>query len=391
MSKYFALIPAAGSGSRMGGELPKQYLPLAGKPMLYHALKTLVRHAAIARVYVVLAPDDTIFAQHDWRELFGFGGKLQPLYCGGTQRAASVLNGLRAARGEIGDDDWVMVHDAARPGLTQELLDRLIAEVGDDAAGGLLALPVADTLKRGDAGARVVRTEARDELWGAQTPQMFRYALLVRALAATDPAVATDEARAVEGLGLHPKLVRGDSRNLKVTYPQDMQLAESILNGGQGMRIGQGYDVHALAAGRKLIIGGVEVAHDQGLLGHSDADVLLHAVTDALLGAAALGDIGRHFPDTDPRYKGADSRVLLREAARLVAQAGFRVVNVDATIIAQQPKMAPHIPAMVANIAADLGVAAGDVNVKAKTNEKLGHLGREEGIAAHAVAALLRS
>jgi 2-C-methyl-D-erythritol 4-phosphate cytidylyltransferase len=222
MSEFFALVPAAGSGSRMGSELPKQYLPLVGQPMIYHALATLCACADIATVFVVLAPDDTQFHQYDWSV---FGGKLQPLYCGGATRAESVTNGLMAA--ELEPDDWVLVHDAARPCLSQIQLARLIAEVRDDEVGGILAVPVADTLKRANAEQRIAHTENRDGLWQAQTPQMFRTGLLLQALL-TAPNV-TDEASAVEAMGLYPKLVESETTNFKVTYPQDVKLAELLL------------------------------------------------------------------------------------------------------------------------------------------------------------------
>jgi 2-C-methyl-D-erythritol 4-phosphate cytidylyltransferase len=226
MAKLFALIPAAGSGSRMGGELPKQYQPLAGKPLLHHALNCLCSSPSIERVFVVLAQGDKHFARHAWQP---FAAKVEPLYCGGETRAASVFNGLLAARDAVDGSDWMLVHDAARPCLAAEALERLIAGLRDEQTGGLLALPVVDTLKRGDPDAYVVQTEPRENLWQAQTPQMFRYRLLLEALRAIDPAVATDEARAIEQLGLRPKLVMGDMRNLKVTYPQDLALAELIL------------------------------------------------------------------------------------------------------------------------------------------------------------------
>lgn len=225
MSKYYALIPAAGSGSRMGGEIPKQYLGVLGKPLIYHAVMALCRHQAIERVYVVLAPDDEYWKTFDWS---GCDTKLAPLYCGGAERFQSVRNGLDAIQSEVGFEDWVLVHDAARPGLSGELLDRLIGEVGEDPFGGLLAVPVADTLKRADSDKRVLRTEARDQLWQAQTPQMFRYGLLQRALALLDRPV-TDEAQAIERLGFQAKLVVGDMRNFKITYPQDLSLARQIL------------------------------------------------------------------------------------------------------------------------------------------------------------------
>lgn len=222
MSEFYALVPAAGSGSRMGGELSKQYLPLAGQPMIYHSLATLCASTDIDTVFVVLAPDDVHFHQYDWSR---FGSKLQPLYCGGATRAESVLNGLMAS--ELEPEDWVLVHDAARPCLSQTQLAHLIAELRDDEVGGILAVPVADTLKRASATGRIAYTENRDGLWQAQTPQMFRTGLLLQALQ-TAPCV-TDEASAVEALGLHPRLVASESTNFKVTYAQDLQLAELLL------------------------------------------------------------------------------------------------------------------------------------------------------------------
>ena len=223
MSEFYALVPAAGSGSRMGSELPKQYLDLAGHPMIYHALTTLCASPHIGTVFVVLAPDDEHFRRYDWSHC---AGKLEPLYCGGATRAESVANGLLVS--ELEPDDWVLVHDAARPCLTQAHLDKLIAELRDDAVGGILAVPVADTLKRADAQQRIAGTENREKLWQAQTPQMFRAGLLAQALSQCKSV--TDEASAIEALGLSPKLVAGDSSNFKVTYPQDIRLAELLLN-----------------------------------------------------------------------------------------------------------------------------------------------------------------
>ncbi|MDO8414415.1 MAG: 2-C-methyl-D-erythritol 4-phosphate cytidylyltransferase [Gallionellaceae bacterium] len=222
MSEFFAIVPAAGSGSRMGEELPKQYLMLAGQPMIAHSITALCTAPEINIVFVVLAPDDDYWHRYDWSR---FGDKLQPLFCGATTRAGSVLNGLRAA--ELEPDDWVLVHDAARPCLSQAQLARLIAEVQDDKVGGLLAVPLADTLKRADTGQRVARTEDRKSLWQAQTPQMFRSGLLLQALRTTFDV--TDDASAIEALGFYPKLVASDPTNFKVTYPQDMLLAELLL------------------------------------------------------------------------------------------------------------------------------------------------------------------
>ena len=226
MPRYVALIPAAGSGSRMRTEVPKQYAPLAGKPLLQHAVHVLCAHALIEQVFIVLSPDDQLFNTLDWSAC---GNKLSALYCGGETRAASVFNGLLAANDAINGADWVLVHDAARPCLRQADIDRLIAEIGDSETGGLLAVPVADTLKRANAGSEVLQTEAREHLWRAQTPQMFRYRVLIEALRRADIAAVTDESSAVEQTGAKPNLVPGSATNFKVTYPEDLALAELIL------------------------------------------------------------------------------------------------------------------------------------------------------------------
>ncbi len=226
MTRHYALVPAAGSGTRLGASAPKQYLAVAGRPLLWHAVASLLAHPAIGRVVVVLHPDDQLFEQQPWAQL---GGRIAALRCGGATRAESVRNGLARLRDDLEDDDWVLVHDAARPCLTIELLQRLLETLDGDGIGGLLAVPVADTLKRSTADQRVARTEAREGLWRAQTPQMFRYGLLTQALDRADLASVTDEASAVEALGVAPRLVPGSERNIKVTYPEDLALAELIL------------------------------------------------------------------------------------------------------------------------------------------------------------------
>jgi 2-C-methyl-D-erythritol 4-phosphate cytidylyltransferase/2-C-methyl-D-erythritol 2,4-cyclodiphosphate synthase len=409
-SRYLAVVPAAGVGTRVGADRPKQYLDVAGATLLEWSVRSLLAGGFIDLVIVVVAPGD-----ERAQALVGRWSGVRVAPVGGATRRDSVLAGLEAAGEGWADHDWVLVHDAARPGLGVEALGRLHAELAGDPVGGLLAEPVSDTVKRqaGDA-AHVGETILRDGLWLAQTPQMFRLGLL-RAALRRHPGV-TDESAAIEADGHRPRLVRGDRGNFKVTTAEDLLLMDRRLGaepaapeaGGAtqardqatglraghaleegGMRIGQGYDVHALVPGRRLVLGGVSIDHPRGLLGHSDADALLHAVTDALLGAAGLGDIGGHFPDTDPRWRGADSRSLLRAALARVHQAGWQVGNADATVVAQAPRLAPHVPAMRANLAADLGVPVARVNVKAKTHERLGFEGREEGIAAQAVVLLV--
>jgi 2-C-methyl-D-erythritol 4-phosphate cytidylyltransferase len=228
MAGYFGLVPAAGSGARMGRALPKQYLGIGARPLLWYALRRLCAHRSLRRTFVVLHPEDQLFDRHDWSE---FGAALVPLFCGGATRAESVTRALERMRAELQADDWVLVHDAARPCLTADLIDRLMTELAQDQAGGLLAIPVADTLKRNDGAGRVLRTELRDRLWQAQTPQMFRFAPLLGALRAADPGSTSDEASAMERLGHRPRLVMGSAANLKVTYPEDLALAELILAG----------------------------------------------------------------------------------------------------------------------------------------------------------------
>ena len=388
-AKCYALVPCAGTGERAGAGGPKQYRLLAGQTVIARTLATLADVPQIEQTMVVLAPDDLGFeaAASD------FAGWVER--CGGASRAESVAAGLDVlARRGVRDHDWVMVHDAARCLVTQAAIVRLIEACRSDAVGGLLALPLADTLKQAAPGNRSKETIDRSDKWTAQTPQMFRLGLLRDALRRAGSAT-TDESSAVEALGHAPRLVPGEPDNFKLTWPADFGLAQRLLQDAavptmtvSAFRLGEGWDTHALVTGRPLVLGGVTIAHSHGLAGHSDADALAHAITDALLGAAALGDIGRHFPDTDLAFAGADSLVLLAEAARRVREAGFEIVNVDSTIVAQAPKMAPHIDAMRAKLGAALGVAVGQVNVKAKTAEKMGPVGEGRAIEARAVCLL---
>jgi len=356
-------------------------------------------------VAVVVAPGDAAYQAPDARV------RVWPV--GGAVRAQTVLNGLQqlAAAGAR-DGDWVLVHDAARCLIEPAQIERLIEACWHDPVGGLLALPLPDTLKAAvpaqaaalaGAGAPLARAGAtleRSDKWLAQTPQMFRLGALRAALAAHQGsgfAGITDEASAIERSGAQPLLVPGSASNFKITYPADFALAEALLqakapapNPLASLRIGEGWDIHALVPGRPLILGGIHIPHPSGLLGHSDADALLHAITDALLGAAALGDIGTLFPDTDAQYAGADSAQLLAHAMQRVAAQGYALINLDTTVIAQAPKLAPYKAAMQARIAAVLGLQASQVNVKAKTAEKLGPVGQGLAIECRAVALLQR-
>lgn len=380
MQKYWVIIPAAGTGERFAAQKPKQYMPLAGKTVIEHSLQPFLDSPDIAKVIVVIAEHDNY-----WQQL-PIAKHSKIISCvGGASRSESVLAGLKTLRLYATDNDWVLVHDAARPCFSGNNLMQLINQLTDNKIGGITAVPVADTLKKAEQN-NIETTIERKDLWQAQTPQMFRYQLLVDAL--QQHKQVTDEAMAIEAMGQAVKLVPGSRQNIKVTFPEDLLMAEQFLSATTTMRIGHGYDVHAFAENRKLILGGVEVPHSKGLQGHSDADVVLHAVCDALLGAAALGDIGQHFPDTDSAHENADSRTFLREIYRKILAEGYRLVNVDVTILAQQPKLAPHIATMVANIAEDCQVQSQQVNVKATTTEKLGFIGQEQGIASEAVVLL---
>jgi 2-C-methyl-D-erythritol 4-phosphate cytidylyltransferase/2-C-methyl-D-erythritol 2,4-cyclodiphosphate synthase len=380
--QYWLVMPAAGSGRRFGTALPKQYQPLAGATVIEHALAPFLADERCRGMVVATDVSDSTFdTLKVARE-----PRLRRVP-GGARRCDSVRLGLAAL--PAADDDWVLVHDAARPCLTRTDLDALLATLRDDAVGGLLATPLADTLKRADEAGRVVDSPSRAGLWRALTPQMFRAGLLKRALAAAEAAgrEPTDEAQAVEWLGLAPRLVAGETRNLKVTTAGDLTLAGALLDGGSPMnlRIGSGIDVHAFGPGDHVMLGGVRIPARCGVVAHSDGDVLLHALTDALLGAAGLGDIGQHFPDTDPRWKGADSTRFVKHAVELLAARGYRVVNADLTLLGEAPRIAAHRDAIRASIADALGIDATNVNLKATTTEKLGFIGRSEGLAGQAV------
>lgn len=380
MTNAIALIVAAGSGTRLGGEVPKQYLALAGRAVLRHSVETFLRHPAISAVRVVIS------AEH--RALYDSaiaGLAILPPVTGGASRQDSVRHGLESLA-EL-RPDCVLIHDAARPFLTKDIVDRTLAAL-DDVPGAVVAVPVTDTLKRGQDG-RVAGTVDRSALWRAQTPQAFRYAEILAAHRQAKGATMTDDAAVAEAAGLPVKLVMGADDNFKITTADDLQRAQRLVGApAPEFRTGTGYDVHRFAAGDSVTICGIRIAHDQALEGHSDADVGLHALTDAILGAIGAGDLGSHFPPGDPQWRGADSARFLTHAASLVAAKGGRIAHVDVTLICERPKIAPHRAAMVARIAAILGLEESRVSVKATTTEGLGFTGRREGIAAQAVATI---
>jgi 2-C-methyl-D-erythritol 4-phosphate cytidylyltransferase/2-C-methyl-D-erythritol 2,4-cyclodiphosphate synthase len=378
-----AILAAGGRGSRFGGDTPKQLLPLAGRAVLARSVDAFLSCAAIDEVVVAL-PTELLASPPEY---LTSSSKPLHLVAGGSRRRDSVANAfaLVASRADI-----VVIHDAARPLVSTALIERAVDAAGRSGAA-IAALRANDTVKQVDSGGCVVATLPREHIYLAQTPQAFRTSVLAHAL--TLDGEATDEAALAERAGHAVAVVDGDARNIKITTADDLVVAERLLRGSTPvatLRIGNGYDLHRLVSGRPLVLGGVHIPFERGLDGHSDADVVCHAVTDAVLGACGAGDIGRHFPDTDPQWKDADSIVLLNQAAAVVRARGFEVVNVDVVVIAQQPKLAPHVPAMTARVSAALGVESSQVSIKGKTNEGVDSMGTGASIAVHAVALLSR-
>ncbi|MBI5521103.1 MAG: 2-C-methyl-D-erythritol 4-phosphate cytidylyltransferase [Desulfarculus sp.] len=382
-----AVVPAAGSGRRMGAAQPKQFLTLGGLPLLSRTCALLEDVPQVERVVVVAPPGK----EDELRRLC-----LAPYHLpkvalvvpGGRERQDSVAAGALAAA-NLGAK-WVLVHDAVRPLAPPELFGRVLA-AAKACGAAVAAVPCQDTVKEAGPDQRVQKTLDRSRLWLAQTPQGFGLDLLLEAQrqAKARGLTVTDEAGLLEAMGQEVRLVPGSRENLKITTPDDLDLARRLVGEAQ-TRSGQGLDVHRLTPGRPLILGGVRLDYELGLLGHSDADVLTHAVMDALLAAAGLGDIGRLFPDSDPAFKDADSLGLLALVRDRLAQEGWRVLSLSVTLMAQRPKIAPQAPAMAANLARVLGLAPGEVNVAATTSEGLGFTGRGEGMAALALATIIR-
>jgi len=389
-----AVIVAAGRGTRMGLSRNKVLFPVCGVPVIVRTVRAFEESGLFGGGIVVVTGRDDLA---DMRAFLARRGVR--VVEGGADRQESVLRGLEATNPAA---DIIAIHDGARPLVTREVIERTI-ESAKRFGSGVASVALKDTVKRVRADGTVAETPRRDELRAVQTPQTFDAALIRRAHALGKSGErATDDAALVERMGEAVRLTEGDVENIKLTTPEDMLLAEQVIRRREGaketaekkgacrVRIGHGYDVHRLVEGRKLILCGVEVPYTLGLLGHSDADVALHALMDALLGAAALGDIGRHFPDTDPAYAGADSGKLLDHVVALLEERGYRACNVDVTIIAQRPKLKDYIESMRENVARHLKVDVDCVNVKATTTEKLGFEGEGLGISSHAVACIER-
>ena len=374
---FAAVVVAAGSGSRAGAGPSKQWRPVAGKLVARWSVEAFF--AAGAKTIVLVAPPSEMDTA---RRLLGDLDGLA-IVAGGATRAQSVMAGL-AAIGAA--DDIVMIHDAARPFLRAAHL-RALLEGLDGADGAILALPVADTVKRALTGN--IETAPRDGLWRAQTPQAFRAEPLRRAYAAWNDAEApTDDAGVMEAVGGVVRLVQGDPMLFKLTYPEDFAMAERLAGAARVTRTGQGIDAHRLGPGDGVWLCGIKIPHDRGLIGHSDADAGLHAITDAILGAIGEGDIGDHFPPTDPQWRGAPSDIFLAHAARLVRRKGGALINVDVTLVCEKPRIKPHRQAMRERLAEILDLAVERVSVKATTTEGMGYTGREEGVLAQAIASV---
>jgi 2-C-methyl-D-erythritol 4-phosphate cytidylyltransferase/2-C-methyl-D-erythritol 2,4-cyclodiphosphate synthase len=387
-----AIVAAGGRGERFGGRVPKQFVTVGGAPLLEQSTRLFLTHPQVDEIVVVLPVELTAVPPP---YLVG-ASKPVRVVAGGARRQDSVANGFNASSET---SDVIVIHDAARPFASAALVSQTIAAAAESGAA-IAALGARDTVKRAAGDMLIVETIPRESIFLAQTPQAFRREVLRDALALAERGVdATDEAALAERAGHPVRIVAGEAGNIKITTAEDLVLAEAIAGRATAglrstpavIRTGTGYDSHRLVEGRPLIIGGVLVPSDRGAVGHSDADVACHAVTDALLGAACLGDIGRHFPDHDARWQGASSLDLLARATALVAARGFTVVNVDVTVVLERPKIKDHIDAMRAALAAAIGIDAGSVSVKGKTNEGFDAVGRGEAIVAHAVAAIAPS
>ena len=385
--KTVAIIPAGGAGLRLGSSIAKQYLLLDGVPVLARTIKIFQQAKIINEIILVVPEDDLISVKKQLLDKYDLT-KVRAIVAGGRQRQDSVQNGLSAIADRC---DVVVIHDGVRPLLTEEMISKVVAGAKSCGAASI-GVKVKDTVKQTVDSDLVAATLPRNNLWLTQTPQAFTFDVLQKAYAAAvcDKFYGTDDASLVERIGVKVKMIAGSYENIKITTPEDLIIAEAFIKNKAGTKMntrsGFGYDSHRFAAGRKLILGGVEIAFDYGLQGHSDADALIHAICDALLGAAGCGDIGRHFPDTDQSYKDISSIILLQRVKKIIEAKGFLINNIDATVVMEKPKLAPYAAAMVINIGRTLEISETAVNVKAKTNEGMGFVGNNEGVAVFATA-----
>jgi 2-C-methyl-D-erythritol 4-phosphate cytidylyltransferase/2-C-methyl-D-erythritol 2,4-cyclodiphosphate synthase len=381
-SKVTAVIAAAGSGRRMGGKINKQYIMLGGMPVLAHSVSVFENNPYVDDIIIVVRRGEEELCIKEIVEKYRFS-TISAVIAGGDERYDSIKEAVKILSP---DTSYVLIHDGARPFVKSETLNAVLEACAVYGAA-VPAVPLKDTVKCID-GDVVTCTPDRSILRAVQTPQGFKRSIIEQAYASLGPdTVVTDDASLVEALNIPVHVVNGDDMNIKITTPSDIRMSGYL---SSVPRTGFGYDVHAFAEGRKLILGGVDIPHSRGLLGHSDADVLVHAVMDALLGAAALGDIGIHFPDSDPAFSGISSLVLLSHVSALLEENRWKIVNIDATVIAQRPKIAPFVPQMKKNIAEVLKISEYQINIKGTTTERLGFTGREEGIAAQAAAAIIQ-
>jgi 2-C-methyl-D-erythritol 4-phosphate cytidylyltransferase/2-C-methyl-D-erythritol 2,4-cyclodiphosphate synthase len=385
--RTIAIIPAGGAGKRLKSHIAKQYLLLDSVPVLVHTLKVFQKSKEIDEIIIALPPEDVVHIRQELAEKYGLT-KVIKAVAGGNERQDSVGNCLVAIEGKC---DLVVIHDAVRPFVTEELI-RQVVESARTTGATIAGVRTKDTIKEVKEDNMVGATVPRQNLWLTQTPQAFDFELLKKAYqtAYTENFYGTDDASLVERLGKEVKMIEGSYENIKITTNEDMLMADTLIkkNSKTGFRTGFGYDSHRFDAGRKLVLGGVEIPFDKGLYGHSDADALIHAICDALLGATGAGDIGRHFPDNDPEYKNISSMILLERVNKIIKAKGFDINNIDATVVMEQPKLAPSAAKMVANIARVLNISKDSINIKAKTNEGMGFTGRNEGVAVFAIAAV---
>lgn len=385
--KTIAIIPAGGAGTRFRSHMAKQYLMLDSRPVIVHTLKVFQNSNDIDEIILALPQEDLSHMRRELVEKYGLT-KVKHTVAGGHERQDSIKNCLEVIQGRC---DIVLIHDAVRPFITEKLIQDVIETAGKTGAA-IAAVKAKDTIKATGQGHVISRTVPRNTLWLAQTPQAFAYELIKNAYktAYHDNFYGTDDAALVERLGKEVNIVEGSYTNFKITTHEDMMIAEALMQMRHTpvWRSGIGYDSHRLVEGRKLILGGEEIPYDKGLEGHSDADVLIHAICDALLGASGMKDIGRHFPDHDPEFKNISSMIILERVNTIIRQEGFFINNVDATVVMERPRLAPYIDKMISNVARVLRMPEEGVSIKAKTNEGMGFVGREEGVAVYATASL---